>query len=38
MSKTSDPELCLGCHAETDLDGDGYCSDCNDEYDEDNGE
>lgn len=33
-----DPELCLGCHAETDLDDDGYCLDCNDEHAEDNGE
>lgn len=24
----SDP-LCLGCHADTQLDSNGYCSDCN---------
>lgn len=26
--------LCLGCHADAQLDSDGYCSDCNDEMDE----
>lgn len=26
--------LCLGCHVDAELDGDGYCSDCNDENDE----
>lgn len=29
---------CLGCGSDEDLDADGYCADCNDEYAEDNGE
>lgn len=29
---------CLGCGSDEDLDTDGYCADCNDEYAEDNGE